>query len=206
MDFPKWELAGDIFEGCNCQMICPCHFSFKQRQTELVCQATWAFHVEQGSWGSVDLAATNTFVVALSPGKTMYDGNWTSLLYVDDKANQDQFEALRSIFSGVAGGPWPRLAQFFKDRAFKAVKLAPMEFSKEERKFSLKVSGAAFLEVAAIAGADGQDTATLSNLYNVIHGPEHTLARSNHGINDEGLHWDATDTHGLYSKFSWSGP
>jgi len=48
--------------------------------------------------------------------------------------------------------------------------------------------------------------ATLTNLKNVIHGPVHTLAHSNHGISDEGLQWDCSDTHGLYSKFSWSGP
>ena len=94
MDSPKWEVAGDLFEGCNCQMICPCHFSFKQKQTEVVCQATWAFHIEQGSWGGVNLADTNVFVVALSPGKTMSEGNWTSLLYVDDESSQEQFEAL----------------------------------------------------------------------------------------------------------------
>ena len=206
MEFPKWEVTGDLFEGCNCQMICPCHFSFKQRQTELVCQATWAFHIEQGSWSAVDLAGVNAFVVALSPGRTMAEGNWTSLLYVDDKANQKQFEALNFIFSGTAGGPWPRLTQFFTNREFKAVKLAPMEFAREDRKFSLKVADTAFLEVAAIAGADGQEVAKLTNLHNVIHGPEHTLARSNHGISDEGLRWDSTGTHGLYSKFSWSGP
>ena len=206
MDFPKWEVAGDLFEGCNCQMICPCHFSFKQRQTELVCQATWAFHIEEGSWGAIDLADANAFVVALSPGKTMHEGNWTSLLYIDDQTTQEQGDALRAIFSGTAGGPWPRLTQFFTNREYKAIKLAPMVFAKDGRKFSLKVSTTAYLEVAAIAGADGQEVAKLTNVYNVIHGPEHTLARSNHGIADEGLQWDSTDTHGLYSRFRWSGP
>jgi hypothetical protein len=152
------------------------------------------------------LAETNAFAVALSPGKTMFEGNWTSLLYVDDKAAQKQFEALRLIFSGTAGGPWPRLAQFFTNGEYKAVKLAPMEFAKEHRKFSLKVANTAFLEVAAIAGADGQEVAKITNLHNVIHGPEHTLARSNHGISDGGLDWECAGTHGLYSKFRWSGP
>ena len=206
MDFPRWEVSGDLFEGCNCQMICPCHFSFKQRQTELECQATWAFHIEEGSWGAIDLAEANAFVVALSSGKTMNEGNWTSLLYIDDRTSQEQGDALRAIFSGAAGGPWPRLTQFFTNGEFKAVKLAPMEFAKEGRKFSLKVHGAAYLEVAAITGADGQEVAKLTNVHNVIHGPEHTLARSTHGIADEGLSWDCTGTHGLYSRFRWSGP
>ena len=81
-----------------------------------------------------------------------------------------------------------------------------MEFPKQDREFSLKVSDVAFLEVAAITGADKKEVATLTNLRNVIHGPVHTLAYSNHGISDEGLQWDCSDTHGLYSKFSWSGP
>ena len=206
MEFPKWEAAGDLFEGCNCQMICPCHFSFKQRQTELVCQATWAFHFEQGSWGEIDLAGSNVFMVALSPGKTMIEGNWTALLYIDERATPEQADALSSMFSGDAGGPWPRLAQFFTNGKYKAVKLVPMEFTKQDRNFRLKVSDVAFLEVAAITGADREEVATLTNLKNVIHGPVHTLAHSKHGISDEGLQWDCSDTHGLYSKFSWSGP
>ena len=45
----------------------------------------------------------------------------------------------------------------------------------------------------------------LSNLYNVIHGATHVLARGDTFCTDERLGFDTRRTHGLFSEFSWSG-
>ena len=200
-----WQLEGDLFEGCNCQLMCPCHVSFKNRQTEDVCQAMWAAHVEKGTWGDLDLSGANALVVAFSPGATMYDGNWTSLLYIDDKTSIRQRRALELIFSGAAGGPWARLAQFFTGGVFQAVRAVSMTNTKNHRGHSLQVADLARLEVEAILGANGKDVAKISNLYNVIHGEEHVLSRAKHRVKDEGLDWDYSGSHGLYSSFRWTG-
>ena len=43
------------------------------------------------------------------------------------------------------------------------------------------------------------------NLYNVIHGATHVLARGNTTCTDDRLGCDTQRTHGLFSEFSWSG-
>ena len=42
--------------------------------------------------------------LAVHSPKLMTDGNWTAALYLDDRANPAQTEALTTIFSGQAGG------------------------------------------------------------------------------------------------------
>ena len=29
----EWTVEGDLFEGCNCNLLCPCHVSFRQPPT-----------------------------------------------------------------------------------------------------------------------------------------------------------------------------
>ena len=186
-------------------MLCPCHISFRQKGSYDTCEAMWGVHIERGEYETTSLGGLNVPVAAFAPGPTMYGGDWTALLYIDDKTTPEQEEALIAIFSGEVGGPWARIALFFTEGKFKAAKHAPFQFSKESQARTLRVSDIASLEVAAIRGVNPEEEVKLTNLRNVIHGSEHVLARSNHHVLDEGLRWDNSGKHGLYSTFRWSG-
>ena len=134
----------------------------------------------------------------------MFDGEWVTLVYTDDNATPEQAEGLAAILSGSGGGPWARLAQFFAQGKPKAVQPACFAYVKEGRKRSLEVKDVASLEVEAIRGAIPDEEVRIVNLYNVIHGPEHVVARSNLRVDAEGLKWDNSGKHGLYSRFRWS--
>ena len=127
------------------------------------------------------------------------------MLYIDAAATYDQAEALRAIFSGDAGGPWEILGHFFRDGKLTAVRRVPLEITIDATARTVRASDLVMLEVQAIRGADGEGTATITNLRNVIHGNVHTLARSNQTIRDEMLSWDEQGKHGLYSRFRWEG-
>src|SRR5512135_2398875 len=106
---PAWRLAGDWFDICSCDIPCPCEFA--QAPTNNVCEAMLAWHVRQGHFGDVRLDGLN--LLALS----VFEGNlWTGEakarmgLFIDERADGRQREALQAIFSGQAGG-WP--AAFF---------------------------------------------------------------------------------------------
>lgn len=205
MQNEQWWATGDLFEGCNCELLCPCHISFRQRPTYATCDAVWAVHIQEGQYGTIGLNGLNVLVATHCPGPTMFDGNWTMVLYIDNQASHTQEEALVSIFSGAAGGPWARLGAFFAPGKFKAVKRVPFHFVKGNRTRSLSVPDTVSLEVEAIRGANREEEVKLVNLYNVIHGPEHILARSSHRVTDEGLQWANRGKHGIYSRFRWSG-
>ena len=206
----SWQLEGDLLDMCNCELLCPCHVSFRQKSTYDICEGLWVANIERGAWNQLSLDGLMVMVTFHCPSPVMYEGDWTAVLYLDERASQEQEAALTEIFSGQAGGPWARLAPFFKDGEFQAVKRAAFHFTKEGRTFRVSTStatdGATNLEIQAIRGVNSDDEVKLTNLRNVIHGREHVLARSDHRVDDEGLRWDYSGKNGLYSRFSWSGP
>jgi hypothetical protein len=206
MPTPNWWAQGDLFEGCNCDSLCPCHVAFRQKSTNETCDGAWGVHIEEGQYGDVDTSGLNALMVFHCPGPSMFDGQWVALLYTDDQATPQQEEALTAILSGEGGGPWARIARFFKDGRLTATGRAPFEFAKDRRTRTLMVQNIASLEVQGIQGADPEQEVAISNLYSVIHGPEHVIARSNLSVDAQGLKWDNSGKHGLYSHFKWSGP
>ena len=202
----NWWAEGDLLDACNCELLCPCHVSFRQKATYDTCEAIWGVNIERGEWGQIRLDGLKAVIIALAPEPVMIEGGWTALLYIDDNASPGQEEALTSIFSGTSGGPWSRLAAFFTDGKYKGVKRASIDFVKEHRARSIKVSGVASLDIEAIRGVNPDEVVKLTNLRNVIHGNEHVLALSTHSVDDQGIRWENVGKNGLYSNFRWSGP
>lgn len=202
----KWWAEGDLLDACNCELLCPCHVSFRQKATYDTCEGMWGINIVRGEWGQVSLDGLKVFVVFLAPNPIMYDGDWDAVLYIDDSATPEQEYALTTIFSGEAGGPWSRLAPFYAGGKYRAVKRATIEFIKEKRSRSMKISEVASLEIEAIRSVNPDEEVKLVNLRNVIHGKEHILAHSTHTVDDQGLKWENIGKNGLYSDFRWSGP
>ena len=200
-----WWAEGELFEGCNCNLLCPCHITFRQPPTNGYCDAIWGASIQRGRYGDVDLTGLGAVIFVHSPGPTMADGDWTSVLYIDAKADDCQAGALRAIFSGAAGGPWEILGQFYRDGRLTAVRQVPLDITIDSTSRTLRASDSVLLEVQAIRGADREGLATITNLRNVIHGSVHTLARSNQSIKDETISWEEQGKHGLYSRFRWEG-
>ncbi len=200
-----WWAEGELFEGCNCNLLCPCHITFRQPPTNGVCDAIWGAAFRRGRFGEADLAGLGAVIFVHSPGPTMADGDWTPVLYVDEKASDEQSDALRAIFSGEAGGPWRILGQFYRDGQLAAVRKVPLEIAIDATARTVRASDRVLLEVQAIRGADREGTATIANLRNVIHGDVHTLARSNQRVKDEIISWEEQGKHGLFSRFRWEG-
>jgi len=87
----NWSLQGDYFESCTCDLVCPCIFLMPP--TKGYCEALVAWHIKKGSMGSTKLDGLNVVVWLRSP-KILTDGNWRLALYIDDRADEKQKEAL----------------------------------------------------------------------------------------------------------------
>jgi len=201
----KWTAQGDLFEGCNCNLLCPCHVSFRQPPTQGFCDTIWAVSFEQGKYGEVDLAGLNASIFLHCPGN-MADGDWTTVLLVDDRSTPEQDEALRAIFSGESGGPWETMSQFYREGKYQTIVRSPLEMTIDGRTRTITAPDRLFLEMQTLRGGeDRQGLVTINNLRNVIHGDEHVMGLSNFKVNDETMNWEYQGKHGLYSKFDWSG-
>ena len=113
-EFLPWELSGTYLESCNCKAICPCRTVGGRsggRSTYGECLGVLSWVVEHGRAGDTDLSG---FAVVLplryhddEPGSP-----WSFFLYVDDRADERQRDALTEIYLGRLGGtplkqfPW----------------------------------------------------------------------------------------------------
>jgi hypothetical protein len=125
-DVPHWHLKGDWFDVCKCTVPCPC--TFAQAPSEGDCEGILAWHVRDGSFGDVSLGGLNVVMVGSFEGNiwTGEAKNAVAAWFVDERADEPQREALRTIFLGEAGG-WPAgfAALMEEVRGFEP---APIEF------------------------------------------------------------------------------
>ena len=109
----RWQISGEYFESCNCDVVCPCEVSplgfLQARPDKGFCDVFLVFHINEGRFSDVDLRGLNFVIAAHAPG-VMGQGNWTVAAYIDNKASAKQQEALGAIFTGAAGGPMSVLA------------------------------------------------------------------------------------------------
>jgi hypothetical protein len=163
----------------------------------------WAIYIEQGRYGDLPLDALSAVLITHSP-QLMISGGWTQAIYIDDRASDSQRRALERIFTGQAGGTWATLARFVATRL--ETRFVPISFTDEGRRKAMRIEGCFDTSVEVIKGADKEQEAALDNVFNQIHGPRQVLALGQTRYVDQALAFDTSDTHALYSRFSWAGP
>jgi hypothetical protein len=107
---PPWRLRGHVIIACNCDYGCPCNFNGLPSTGK--CEGNWNWHVEDGHFGDVPLSGLNFSAAVNWPG-AIHHGNGEALVVVDERADPRQREALLTLLSGRAGGPWKIIAATF---------------------------------------------------------------------------------------------
>jgi hypothetical protein len=121
-----WEITGSYCEACNCDLACPC--VFLSPSTSGDCTVLLPRHIDHGRFGEVNLDGLNAVLAAHSPGH-MLEVKWKVALYVDERANEGQQDALTQIFSGQGGGHLAGLAPLIGEVL--GVKAALIEYRSE---------------------------------------------------------------------------
>jgi hypothetical protein len=96
-----WQVKGIYFEACNCDLVCPCYSAHPP--TYGYCEGNCAWHITQGKFGEVTLDGLNVIMMQRCDG-FMRETPWQCWFYIDDRASDQQFDALRRIFTLVDGG------------------------------------------------------------------------------------------------------
>jgi hypothetical protein len=102
----SWKISGEFIETCSCNMLCPCWYG----KPELMvmdqgwCGTSFLVRVREGDYEGTDLSGQNAVVGLFFPGPTLFDGNGTARVYIDEGATADQQAALEKILQGLPGG------------------------------------------------------------------------------------------------------
>jgi uncharacterized protein DUF1326 len=107
-----WKIVGQLEEACSCNAACPCWFGSKP--THMTCGGGQFIFIDKGTYGSVPLDGLSVGAMVESPeGKSMMEsyGNFKfSNVYVDEKANPQQREALLVIAKVLGSDASPKKA------------------------------------------------------------------------------------------------
>lgn len=202
---PTWRISGEYFENCNCDIVCPCEVSDKapltSQPTQGACEVAVAFHINQGSFGDVQLDGLNAVVLFRTPG-VMAEGNASIGVYLDDKADPQQHEALQKIFSGAAGGPLAGLGPLVTNVL--GVKTTSITFTLDGLRRSVEVPGVGKLAVHALPSFNPDDAMWTTNA-NPFASPV-ALATGDAGSAwaDYGMKWDNSGKNAHFAPITWS--
>ena len=201
-----WQLTGDYFENCNCDVVCPCLASsvapLTARPSRGVCDVALIFHIDKGNYGDVALDGLNVSVIVHSPGP-MADGNGTAAAYIDERADDQQTAALGAIFTGVEGGPMAAFAPLISTQL--GVKKVPIRYSIQGKSRSAEIPGIMQMGVEPIPTMhpSGEIWTTLGH---PVAPDRIALAMGSSGstVADYGMRWDNSGRNGHYAPISWS--
>jgi hypothetical protein len=198
----SWKLEGDYFEGCNCDIVCPCVYLLDPDEGS--CYVTCAWHIQKGNYANTDLSGLNVVALFNTPGNMVTGPKWKAALYIDERATQEQKNAIIKIYSGQAGGFFAAASNLIGEML--GVKSVSIEFGVDGKRRWLKLKDTLELQIEAIEGSDKNKESLLLNVpFTPVPGFDLTIARSSkHRYNDYGIEWNNSGKNGFYCKFKYS--
>ncbi|HYZ86476.1 MAG TPA: DUF1326 domain-containing protein [Bryobacteraceae bacterium] len=195
----SWKVDGTYMEACNCKSACPC--VFLSPPTEGECTALVGWHIATGNYGHLKLDGLNVAAAIHSPG-TMVESKWRIALYLDDRASEDQKDALLKIFSGQAGGHPKVLADQIGEVL--GIKTVPLEFHSEGKRYSLRVGDIGRAETETVAGQNDSEVMISNPPLAVAPGFPSVCDKSTEvKYRDYGYDWTISERNGFHSRFMY---
>ena len=151
-----YRLDGSMLEICSCNTPCPCFIGEDPDGNE--CFGVIAFRLDKGQARGVDVSGLSIANVAHIPGNALA-GNWRSVLLVDERATDEQYEALLDAFGGKLGGPLADLASLVGEVV--AVERVPISYDAEEVEGRLRAGDFVDAELSPIQSSPDGTTATM---------------------------------------------
>jgi len=211
-NIPKWNASGDFFDVCKCNIPCPC--TFAQAPSYGDCEGVMAYHIKNGRYGETLLDGLNVLALADFKGN-IWTGNTKAniAVFFDEKANEEQRQALNMIFTGKAGGFMGEFAKLIGE--VRGIEFAPIKVHVGEdlSYWNAEISGKVIAKGEALAGPmtpPGKRVQTLNPPGSEV-GPG-TVATWGTAVVDEvnapnvRYQWKRTGRSSKHIPFNWSGP
>ncbi|MFF9869348.1 DUF1326 domain-containing protein [Streptomyces sp. NPDC013953] len=208
---PRWRVAGDWFDTCKCNVPCPC--SFAQPPTFGDCDGVLVWHIREGRYGDVVLDGLNVLMLGAFAGNVWGEhSDAYGAVFIDERADTGQRDALEMIFGGRAGS-WPAAFVEVAGMEMRGMEYAPIEFRIDDDlgSWSTSVPGRVEARAEALTGPTTPEGARVqtTNLPGCETGPGQvaTWGRSVVDRADAyGFRWGREGQSSKHITFDWSGP
>jgi hypothetical protein len=199
-----WQLEGNYFENCNCDMVCPCTTSgLTMPADQDRCRVVLVFHVDQGVVDGVNVSDKTVIMLADTP-PVMSEGNWRVGVVMDATATPEQAEKLGAVFSGQAGGPMALLSPLVTESL--GVESASIDYVNDGRVHSVRVDDLMDIEIEDFV-PPMNPSGEVERLTGIFHPANSTLtiAKANRSrVSAFGLSFANDGKNGHWAPFSWA--
>jgi hypothetical protein len=209
-DISQWWMRGDWFDVCSCNIACPCEFA--QAPTNNRCEGVLAYHIREGAYGDVRLDGLNVIGVAHFAGNIWAGEAKVSLgLFIDERANERQRQALQLVFSGQAGGFMANFAKLIGE--VRGLEFVPITFAlaNDLAYWRAEIPGKVTASAEALSGPM-TPPGTRVQLHNppgseVGPGQVATWGKTiDNRVDAYGFRWDWAGKSSKHIPFDWTGP
>jgi hypothetical protein len=209
-DVPSWHIVGHWFDTCKCSIPCPC--TFAQPPTTGDCDGILAWHIRKGNYGDVPLDGLSVMALVAFAGN-IWEGNTKAsmAIFIDERTDELQRDALQMIFGGRVGG-WPAIFANFIGEV-RGMEFARIEFHVDDdlTSWRAEIPGKLLSSVEALGGPTTPPgkRVQVHNAGGCETGPGGvaTYGKATADRADAfGFKWDRSGRSSKHIGFDWSGP
>jgi hypothetical protein len=209
-EIPSWWMKGDWFDVCSCAVPCPCGFA--QAPTDNRCEGVMAYHVREGAYGNIRLNGLNVIALVTFTGNAWARENPVSLgIFMDQRADEAQREALQMVFSGRAGGWMGVFAELVGE--VRGIEFVPITFevAQDLAHWRAEIPGRlkAFAEALSGPTTPPGSRVQLLNAPGSEVGPGQVMTWGkavDNEVDGFGFHWSWAGRSSKHIPFDWTGP
>lgn len=200
----SWAIAGELILNCSCEVFCPCVVSLGQHPpTYGFCHAWVAVRIDEGHMDGTRLDGLNAAMLLDIPGK-MGDGSWTVALYIDERADDDQFAAIERALSGQAGGTTGLFRLLVGN--YLGARRVPVTYESDGEVRTFQAGKAIMGSIRPIEGAEPGKPVTIENSRYWM-APRVVIARAMKSrLRDFGRVWTFDECSADITNIRWAGP
>lgn len=160
-----YSLTGTLLEACSCGTLCPCWIGEDPDQGD--CKSFVAYHFESGQIKGLDVSGLTFAAVAHIPGNVL-EGDWKIVAFVDEKATEEQRQAILDAFTGKLGGPLADMAGLIGEVL--GVEVAPITHEVRGGHGTLRIPGVIHAEMEPYRSPDGTVTTLRDSIFSTVPG------------------------------------
>jgi hypothetical protein len=194
-----YQMEGTLLEVCSCDVLCPCWIG--EDPDGGTCDSFLAYNFDKGTIRGVDVSGLTLVSVVNIPGNIL-QGNLRQLMLIDDRATDEQADAMLDAFSGKLGGPLADLAALVGEVV--AVERAPISHEIVDGAGTLNVGDKIECATHAFKGPDGSTTTLNNSIFSTVPGSPAYVAMADSqriDIPEHGFQWSYEKKNAIQSDW-----
>jgi hypothetical protein len=195
-----YDLEGTLLEACQCGVLCPCWIG--EDPDEGSCNAVNAYNFTNGTIRGVDVSGLSLVFAVHIPGNVLTPGSWKMAIFVDERASDEQMQAMLDAYQGRLGGPLADISGLVGEVL--AVERARIDHTTTGGHGVLKVGDFISAEMEPFRGPDGKTTTLRDSVFSTVPGSPAYVAKAHHNrvnLPQFAMEWSYEDRNAIQSDY-----